>query len=172
MSIVPTELSESLGKTISDLCPFSIAQDNGVNHCAHYVSHMMGYELPGATCRNYTWDDREMGRAEEIKGANIRVDEVFNRLQRTGPWTDKPDNLRECLIFVTRAYNMRTDGDKLIMGDHPYKHIGILTNGYVWHYSNSNNKVVSHPLVHFKNTFRNAYATSGTTVEFYYGKFL
>jgi hypothetical protein len=54
MSKIPTDLGRSLNKKISDLCPFSIAKKTSENHCAHYVSHMMGYELPGATCKNST----------------------------------------------------------------------------------------------------------------------
>lgn len=168
MSGIPAELSESHGKNISELCPFSIAEDSRQNHCAHYVSHMMGYELPGATCKNFTWDDRQ--RPES--GATLRVDDVFKSSPETGQWADKPITLKECLIFVTLASNMSNIGGKLQMGNHPRKHIGILTNGEVWHYSNTNNRVVSHSLEHFKSTFRSVYATSGTTVEFYYGKFL
>ncbi|RAU19052.1 hypothetical protein DN062_06165 [Nitrincola tibetensis] len=168
MSRIPTELSESHGKNISDLCPFSIAEDSRQNHCAHYVSHMMGYELPGATCKNFTWDDRQ----REENGATLRVDDVFKSSPETDAWADKPATVKECLIFVTLSSNVRNFGGKLQMGNHPRKHIGIFTNGEVWHYSNTNNRVVCHSLEHFKNTFRSVYATSGSTVEFYYGRFL
>lgn len=64
MSKVPATISASLNKNISALCPFSIARNSAQNHCAHYVSHMMGYEFPGPTCKNFT-------RAYNTPGATV-----------------------------------------------------------------------------------------------------
>jgi len=58
------------------------------------------------------------------------------------------------------------------MQNHPRKHIGILYQGKVWNYSNTNKKVVADLLESFKTKFTSAYKTTGTTVEFYYGKFI
>lgn len=168
MSKVPTDLKQSLGKKISDLCPFSIGKNSSQNHCAHYVSHVMGYELPGATCKNFTWADKQ----KPDKGATIRVDDIFKKCSETGLLASKPAALTECLVFVTLASNVTKTGGKLTMGNNPRKHIGILTQGNVWNYSNTNNKVVSDLLANFTSKFSNAYKTSGTSVEFYYGKFL
>jgi len=55
------------------------------------------------------------------------------------------------------------------MGNQPKKHIGILNQGKVWNYSNTHNKVVSDLQANFVTKFTNAYKTTGTTVEFYYG---
>jgi hypothetical protein len=168
MSKIPTTIGRSLHKKISDLCPFSLAKNNSQNHCAHYVSHIMGYELSGTTCKNFTWDDKQ----KEARGATIRVDDLFSKSPETGLLANKPASMNECLVFVTLASNVNKVGNKLAMGNHPRKHIGILSKGKVWNYSNSNNKVVADPLATFKTKFSSAYKTPGTTVEFYYGKFL
>lgn len=128
----------------------------------------MGYELPGPTCKNFTWADKQKSE----KGATLRVDDLFKASKETGLLKDKPAAQTECLIFVSLASNMRKVGNKLVMGNHPRKHIGILSQGKVWNYSNTNRKVVADQLAVFESKFTAAYATSGTTVEFYYGKFL
>ena len=58
------------------------------------------------------------------------------------------------------------------MNTHPRKHVGILHQGKVWNYSNSQNMVVADSLAIFKKKFTAAYKTTGSQVEFYYGKFI
>jgi len=93
MAIIPTELGRGLNKSIGDLCPFSIAHSNQ-NHCAHYVSHMMGYEF-GKTCKTFTWADKQ----QPARGATLRVDDLFSNSPETGLLSNKPATLSECLIF-------------------------------------------------------------------------
>ena len=100
------------------------------------------------------------------------MDDIFKTSPETGLLENKPATLTECLIFVTLSTNVNEVGTKLIMGNQPKKHIGILTNKKVWNYSNTNNMVVADILEAFKNKFSNAYKTKGATVEFYYGKFI
>ncbi|HEY5603112.1 MAG TPA: hypothetical protein VIM41_08400 [Gammaproteobacteria bacterium] len=166
MSKIPTDINRSINKKISDLCPFSIAKNHKQNHCAHYVSPMMAYELPGPTCKNFSWADKQ----NVAKGATLRVDDLFSTSPEVDLLANKPASIAECLVFVTLASNITTVGNQLIMGNHPRKHVGILTNGKVWHYSNTNNKVVTDTLATFQSKFPSAYNTAGTTVEFYYGK--
>lgn len=168
MSLIPTEIGRSMGMHISKLCPFSIAKNNSQNHCAHYVSHIMSYELSGPTCKNYTNADKQ----KAARGATIRVNQLFNALPETDLLSNKPNTLTECLIFVTLASNVTMVGGKLHMRDNPNKHVGILSQGKVWNYSNTHNKVVADSQATFKSKFNSAYQTTGTTVEFYYGKFL
>lgn len=168
MTKIPTELPRSLGKKISDLCPFSIAKKTSENHCAHYVSHMMGYELSGPTCKNATWADKQMS----AKGATIRVNDLFGACKTTDLLANKAASLTECLIFVTISSNVTTVGSQLKMSTHPKKHVGILYQGKVWNYSNSQNKVVADELTAFQSKFTHAYKTPGSTVEFYYGEFI
>ena len=168
MSKIPTNLGRSLGKNIKNICPFSLGKMNNQNHCAHYVSHMMGYQFSGPTCKNFTWADKQ----KNAKGATIRVDDIFKHCTTTGLLSTKPAVITECLIFVTLASNITTAGTKLAMGNNPKKHIGILSKGRIWNYSNTNNKVVSDITPSFISKFTRAYNTTGTTVEFYYGKFI
>ena len=168
MSTLPANIETYLSKPISQICPFSIGLNNNQNHCAHFVSHIMGYELPGPTCKNFSWADSQ----KKDKSATLRVDDLFKASAETGLLVDKPVTLTECLIFVTLATNVKKMGAKWIMGNHPRKHIGILSKGKVWNYGNTHNKVTADTLELFKTKFTHAYKTSGTTVVFYYGKFL
>ncbi len=68
MSKIPTDIGRSLNKSIEALCPFSIGKNRSQNHCAHYVSHIMGYEFTGVTCKNFTWTDKQ----KSAKGATIK----------------------------------------------------------------------------------------------------
>jgi hypothetical protein len=108
----------------------------------------MGYEWDN-TCKNHSWADKQ----KPDKGAVIRVNEVFNKCPETGKLSAKPVSLTECLIFVTVSTNMGAMGNKLVMGAHPKKHIGILHKGKVWNYSNSHDKVVADFLEAFKTKF-------------------
>ncbi len=168
MSKLPANLSSNLNQHISHLCPFSLGKLNNRNHCAHFVSHVMGYDFAGSTCKNLTYADKQ--RSE--KGAVIRVNNIFNRSKEIGLLSNKPAALVECLIFVTLASNVTDYSGRYSMRDHPRKHIGILANGKVWNYSNGQDKVVAEPLSAFETRFRSAYHTSGDAVEFFYGRFL
>lgn len=168
MSIIPTDIKRSLGINISKICPFSLSRNKSENHCAHYVSHIMGYELPGATCKNATWADKQ----KPAKGATIRVNDLFSASPVTDLLANKPATLTECLIFVTISSNVKKVGCAFEMETHPKKHVGILSQGKVWNYSNSHNQVVADMLSLFQSKFSNTYKTTGNTVEFYYGKFI
>ncbi|MEJ2407557.1 MAG: hypothetical protein P8171_25500, partial [Candidatus Thiodiazotropha sp.] len=121
MSKVPVSIKSNLNKPIKHLCPFSLGLDNHQNHCAHFVSHVMGYEW-GNTCKNHTWADKQ----KPGKGAVIRVNDVFNKCQETGLLSARPAALVECLVFVTVSTNIGKTGSKFVMGAQPKKHIGIL----------------------------------------------
>ena len=168
MSKIPASLGSSLGKGIGQLCPFSLGKIDTQNHCAHYVSHLLGYEFSGPTCKNFTWADKQSSE----KGATIRVDVIFKRCTTIGLLSEKPVSITECLVFVTLASNVKKAGTNFIMGNNPKKHIGILSQGKVWNYSNTNNKVVADSQAHFVTKFTSAYKTTGTTVEFYYGNLI
>lgn len=166
MSTKPTALADFLGKRIDQICPFSIGKDHSANHCAHFVSHVMGYEF-ATTCKNYTVADKQ--RPE--KGASIRVDEIFNTTPKLGLWTERPTALASHLIFVTNSGNMIRNGVRPRMSTGPRKHIGIFVGGFVWHYGNKADKVTKDPLRLFMSKFERLYITAGQTVDFFYGKF-
>ncbi|MGD0136492.1 MAG: hypothetical protein ABSE57_30995 [Bryobacteraceae bacterium] len=124
-------LSSYLGKNISEICPNHYA-DPDDNHCAHFVSHMLGYQF-GVTC----------GQMKNGPGpaANIRVQEVFGQCPAVGEWSAKPADMLYCLVFITNASNVDLKNKK--MTNVPRKHVGIFVDGLIWHYSNSKHQVVN-----------------------------
>lgn len=164
----PPPLDPYIGKTISQLCPFSMAKDNAQNHCAHFVGHIMEYENFTYTCKNNTLADKQAPG----KGAVIRVDDIFNASPQTGPWAKRPPALTSCLIFVTVSSNIDPSGPRLRMRSAAKKHIGFYRDGSVWHYGNSQDKVVKDSRILFTQKFVHAYSTAGQTVEFFYGRYL
>ena len=105
-------------------------------------------------------------------GATIRVNDLFSASPIKDLLENKPAVVNECLIFVTISSNIKNIGSSYEMSTHPKKHVGILYQGKVWNYSNTNNRVVSDTLAMFQTKFTNAYKTAGNTVEFYYGEFI
>jgi hypothetical protein len=139
--ITKDALDGYLGKPISDLCPngYTAASDN---HCAHFVSHVLGFSF-GLTCGN-------MGHGPGPSG-NIRVQELFPKCPMVGNWAQKPVVLIQCLVFITDANNV--DLQNKTMVNVSRKHVGIYYNGTIWHYSNTDHKVVSQTPQAFSNHY-------------------
>jgi hypothetical protein len=128
--ITQQQLSGYLGKSIGQICPNGYA--NGAdNHCAHFVAHVLGYRY-GVTCQVMSHG--------KLPGVSIRVQEIFPRCPLVGAWSLRPAALTTCLVFITRASNVNLATK--VMSNVPRKHIGIFFEGFVWHYSNSQQKVV------------------------------
>lgn len=125
-------LQSCLGKHISVICPIGFA-DNGDNHCAHFVSHVLGYQF-GATCRT-------MKRGNGTP-ASIRVQDLFSRCISAGRWAELPVPLFWGLVFITNASNVNLRAK--LMSNVPRKHVGIFYGGMrtVYHYSNSRRQVI------------------------------
>ena len=102
-----------LGKNIKAICPYKYV---GKNNCAHYVSHVLGVDY-GTLCN--------LGTNKATGRASIRVNEVFNNLENTGLWKDRPHVAggEHLLVFVTSAKHVNRIG---IMNDHPERHVGLL----------------------------------------------
>lgn len=139
--ISQSALAGYLGKSMSQICPNGYADPND-NHCAHFVSHAIGFRF-GLTC----------GQMKTGPGpsANIRVQEVFHQCPAVGAWSQKPVVLVSCLVFITNSSNV--DLKNRIMTNVPRKHIGIFSNGSIWHYSNSKHSVVSQTPDQFSNHY-------------------
>jgi hypothetical protein len=106
-------------------------------------------------------------------GATIRVDAIFNASPEVGLWDDRPASLQSCLMFVTISSNVRTRrGTRPTMGSQSNKHIGIFAGNKIWNYANLQDRVVAETVSAFQARYRASYHTSGTTVVFYYGRFL
>ena len=123
-------LTGYLGKHIKDICTNKYVNDAD-NHCAHFVSHVMGYTF-GLTCR-------VMGQAIG-PGANLRVQEVFPKCPQVGTWASRPTSVTTCLAFITNPANVNLAGK--VFHNVPRKHIGIYCGEVIWHYSNRDRKVV------------------------------
>lgn len=148
------EMDGYVNQHISKICTCSFANDND-NHCAHFVSHVMGYSFD-LTCYNMT----KQGSAAD--GRNIRVAEIFPRCRRVGKWSDKPNDIKKGLIFVTKASNV--DLVNKTIANVPKKHIGIFIDQDVWQYKNAFKHVIKQTPAQFKQHYGNGY-------EIFYGEF-
>jgi hypothetical protein len=87
MTIGYSKLGSYLNKNIRDICPNHF-DDNNLNHCAHFVSHVLGIAI-GYTC------DR-MVRGSNGAKANIKVQELFGMwCPEVGAWALKPLRLTQ-----------------------------------------------------------------------------
>jgi len=131
------QLSGYLGKSIADICPNGYTGD-AENHGAHFVSHVLGYKF-GLTC--------DLLGTPRGAAASIRVQDLFQRCPKAGVWSLRPSSLTTCLVFMTRASHVNLAIRS--MANVPRLRVGILVDGFVWHYSNRQRKVVSQTLAQF-----------------------
>ena len=144
MAVTEASLNTLLGKHIREICPIGYADDSD-NHCAHFVSHVLGYQF-GATCRTMV---NGAGTS-----ASIRVQDVFSHCLQVGNWDDLPTPLFWGLVFITNAHNVNIQAKQMV--NVPRKHIGIFMGGLrkIYHYSNSNRQVVTQTPEEFSNHYR------------------
>lgn len=146
-------LEQYLGKNITAICGNGY-HNSGFNHCAHFVSHALGLDFE-MTCGKLTGGKKP--------SANVRVQEIFPQCPKVGKWSDADTSITQ-LIFVTHASNVRLS-DKF-MENVPKKHIGIFHQGMVYHYSNSQDRVVKDTPAQFQTKFN---ATYGPGQGYFYG---
>jgi len=131
-------LDSYLGLHIGRICPNGNASDNH-NHCAHFVSHVLSLAF-GYTCGS-------------ARPACMRVHEIFARC-------GEPEALNACranygtgILFVTGERNVTMATQTMV--NVPRKHVGLVCGGSVWHYSNSQHRVVKQMvdtfIYHYKN---------------------
>lgn len=138
-------LDSLVGMTIADFCPHGYAAAN-VNHCAHFVSHVLNLSF-GMTCNRLV-----AGRANQAGGANIRVQEVFDKCSNVRQLLQCP-LVGEGLIFVSAPSNFVQAGNSMALRNVPKKHIGLFLGNSVWHYSNSRDRVVRQAVEEFINHY-------------------
>jgi hypothetical protein len=120
------------GKSMRDICPHGY--DNpGDNHCAHFVSHVLQLGF-GMTCT------RLRGVAGAMGAANVRVQEVFAQCVNPAEVLACPTT-GEGLVFVSAPTTFR--GSPVTVRNVRNKHVGLVLNGIVWHYSNGRSRVVT-----------------------------
>jgi hypothetical protein len=143
MAITEADLSALLGKHIREICARGYAADTD-NHCAHFVSHVMGYSFQ-TTCGT-------MMHGEGATGC-IRVQQIFPRCPRVGAWATLPADLTTGLVFITNAGNVNLANKT--MENVPRKHIGIFygPERRIFHYSNSRHRVVSQSPAEFSGHY-------------------
>ena len=68
-------------------------------------------------------------------------------LTRVGVWSLRPSPLTSCLVFMTRASNVNLAAKAMAAA--PRQRVGLFVDGFVWHYSNSQRKVIRHSPAQF-----------------------
>lgn len=145
-----------LGKDIKDICDTDFDAAN-LNHCAHFVSHALGVKV-GLVCGSMKYDTRG-------QGTSIRVNEIYNACSERGLWSARPHGKKMGLAYVTLPGNVDSSGE---MGTHRKKHIGVFVADTIWHYSNGQDKVVTHSPSDWHQRFKGVY---GASTEMYYSNF-
>jgi hypothetical protein len=128
-------LKSYMGQPIRNICPNGY--DAGAdNHCAHFVAHVLQLDF-GLTCAKM--------RHGSV-GANVRVQELFDRCPQPREVLECPTT-GEGLIFVSAATSFH--GMPVRIRNVPRKHVGLVMNGTVWHYSNRRSQVVEQTVGEF-----------------------
>jgi hypothetical protein len=152
-------LDSYLGKTVDDICGKYGGVGDTINHCAHFVSHVLKLRIPGAAlCSNVGDDDdvvnpNKWKYAERHDGFCVRVNQVFNSCNNRMRYDFQTAN-GTFLIVATLEGNIEK-GSPLTIGSSSKKHIGFLVGTQVYHYSNlaANDKVIKQPTSEFKNHY-------------------
>jgi hypothetical protein len=137
------KLSETLNKTIADLCRnrFTGAAEN---HCAHFVCHVLELDS-GYDCKTH--------KNGSHPGACLRVQELFPECTQVGHWNNAPEGMK--VVFVTDKSNVNLTAHT--MRNVRKKHVGIFSDGHVYHYSNSQDIVIRQTPTEFLNRFQAFY---------------
>lgn len=152
-------LDSYLGADITDICPHSYT-DASLNHCAHFVSHVLNLSLGAVSCKGMS-----ATKAADRIGVCLRVHELFAACPTLGLYQDCSAELKAAgvLVFVTNPAAVDLKAKR--MSNVPKKHIGIGLGDTIWHYSNTKDQVVTAT----PDAFRKHY--SGQTNQLYYGSF-
>jgi hypothetical protein len=143
----PGVLSSYVGKPVEDFC--AKYNDHNLNHCAHFVSHVLKLRLPhAALCSNV---GANIVYADRNKGYCIRVDQIFNSCGNRSYWDDKMQD-DTCFVIATIKSVIDSE-DPLTLNTGETKHIGILAGGKVYNYSNSHDQVAAKSIEDFKNHY-------------------
>jgi hypothetical protein len=130
-------LNSYLGKAIGDICPHGFTASD-LNHCAHFVCHVMNLSAGSVTCKG-------MGSSPDAarQGACIRVHELFADCPTVNEVTDCTADTfgNGCFVFVTARSVVNLSAHT--MTNVPRKHVGIGLGNTVWHYSNTQDRVVT-----------------------------
>jgi hypothetical protein len=127
--ITQQQLDSYVGKSIDGICPNGYAS-GADRHGAHFVAHVLGYRF-GVTCG--------MLGQHNAPGATLRVQDLLARCRSVGAWTLRPGALQPCLVFMTRASNLKAGKG---LPNMPRSGVGIFLGGFIWHYSTRHRQVI------------------------------
>jgi hypothetical protein len=132
-----TLLESYLGQPIKNVCPHGYDAGSD-NHCAHFVAHVLQLDF-GLTCAG-------MKGHRGFGGANIRVAELFTRCPLLHEVVECPTT-GEGIIFVSAPSSFKHAPAQI--ANVKKKHVGLVMNGIVWHYSNKRHRVENEPVSEF-----------------------
>lgn len=138
-----------VGKTVEDFCKVFGKKGDSHNHCAHWVSHALGFRF-GKLCISMSWEYRR----DFDKGRTMVVSDLFNACTERGPWTNKPEDLSCCLIFGILEKGVSRRGGTWTMDNIRQKHVGIYLSDECYNYHNRKDEGVRVDGVSF---FQNVY---------------
>lgn len=142
--MLKAQLEGLIGKSITQICDNNF-HNHAANHCAHFVSHVTQLTFD-FNCKSF--------QGGSNPGANIRVHEIFAQCPKVGTIDAAPTN-SDFLIFVTDVAHVDIANKR--MTNVPRKHIGIVVDNMVYHYSNTGDKVVKWTIAKFHETFQRVY---------------
>ena len=149
----PKNISEEflegyVGNKVEDFCENFGTTGDEHNHCAHFVSHVLGFRI-GQLCNGMKFETRK----DVDAGRTIRVNDLFNNCPKRGYWKDRPLDLDCCLIFAVLKSEIKNEKGLLSIGTHPRKHVGIYFKGKTYNYGNTKDKVRVDGVAHFENLY-------------------
>lgn len=157
-TIRPEDLNACIGQHISSICNNGYtAGDKYDNHCAHFVSHLLGI-TKGFTCAQH----HPPTSGKKYWGVTLRVSELFERCGEVGKWAERPPLIKECFAFIAKGVDIE---NRIIPP--PKRHVGIYFNGSIYHYSNRLRRAVRQTPADFGKH----YAHAGGGFEVYYGTY-
>ena len=147
MELTRPLLNSYLGMHIKDIC-LNQFDGNEYNHCAHFVGHVLRVGH-GKTCRRMVHRSHHL-----IDGASILVDDLFDVSPNTRELLEC-STTGEGLIYVSAPTSFEQIGSNVHrIKSVKKRHVGVYLDGTVWHYSNSQRKVVWQPVADFFNHYR------------------
>ena len=155
----PLNLDTYLGQTVEEFCGKYGKSKDGINHCAHFTSHVLGMRVSGAAlCSNV--GDSTWAYEDRRKGFCVRVNQVFNACNNREYLLEEPSGT-QCFVCATVKGNIESK-KPLTIGAMSNKHIGIYSGGLIYHYANTQDKVVKWTIKEFSAYFKGNYG--GETV--------
>lgn len=144
-------LDAYLGQSVTDFCGKYGEVGDSMNHCAHFVAHVLSLRVVGAAlCSNVGGSNYPA--SQRGQGFCIRVNEIFNICSNPARVKLASQPTTKCFIVATTEGNIIRESP-IAIGDHPKKHIGIFMDGNVYNFSNTKDAVVKVSLGHFKNHY-------------------